>query len=77
MKLSSEQRKDLAGIRKLIKSSEWVDVCQGLALLSATDDPALWALMAEGIGFSAAGRVVLGAGEIKKRVKKRHRDDVV
>ena len=73
MAFSSTQRKALAGIRKLINSSEWADVGQGLALLHATDDPALWALLAEGIRFSAEGRLVLGAGEIKKRVKKDHR----
>ena len=49
MAFSSEQRKSLASIRKLIKSSDWTDVAQGLALLSAIDDSALWALLAEGI----------------------------
>ena len=73
MALSKEQRKSLAGIRKLIKSTAWVDVRQGLVLISAADDPALWAVLAEGVRFSAEGRLLLGEGEIKKRVKKVHR----
>ena len=69
MALIATQRKQLAAIRKLIKSSRWADVKQGLALIESIRDPDLLALLSEGVSVSADGVLSLGEGELKSRVK--------
>ena len=76
MGLSGEQRKQMTGIRKLIKSNDWKDVEQGIALLDGADDMALWDLMTEGVAISGDGTLGISEGEIKKRVKAAHRVSV-
>ena len=75
MKLIPAQRKQLAAARKLLRSSEWPAVQQALALLAASNDPQLWAIMAEGISISSSGRLQVGPGEIRKRTKAANRDN--
>ena len=55
--LTSEQRKQLARIRKLVSYREFGDVEQGIARLDALDAPALWAVFAEGLTVLADGRI--------------------
>ena len=68
-------RSQVAAIRKLIKSAEWDDVAQGIALIAAINEPALWALFASGVVLRE-GRVIIEDGEVKKRVKADHRINV-
>ena len=75
MTLTNAQRKQLTAVRKLIKSADWADVGQGLALLEASRDPALWAVMEEGISINQEV-LMIGDGEIQKRVKAAHRVSV-
>ena len=76
MGLRKEQRKQLAAVRKLIKSTEWADVKHGLGLLEAINDPELWRICAEGVHISSEGKLEIGHGEIKKRVKAAYRKNV-
>ena len=76
MALSTTQRKHLAAIRRLLKSSTWSDVKQGLALLDASDDAEIWEVMSEGISISEDGSLSLAAGEVKARVKVASRENV-
>ena len=75
MSLIPTQRKQLAAVRKLLRSSEWSDVQQALVLLAAGNDPQLWSIMTEGISISSAGRLEIGPGEIRKRTKSANRDN--
>ena len=72
MSLNKEQRKHMASIRKLIKSRDWSDVRQGIALLKSINEPYIWAIMGEGVQISQAGWLELGPGEITKRVRKEY-----
>ena len=63
-------RKQLAQIRKLLGQADAAAVWQGIALLRALDNPALWAMLAEGASVDAEGEVHTPSGsEIHKRVR--------
>ncbi len=63
-------RKQLAELRKLLGQSDAAAVWQGIDLLRALDDPALWATLAEGASVDAEGEVHTPSGsEIHKRVR--------
>jgi len=68
MGLKGEQRKQLAAIRKLIKSKEWADVKQGLALLESVKDEDIWAIFAAGIRLSSDGALMDSSVELRKRM---------
>ena len=55
MGVSTEQRKHLSAIRKLIKSPEWAEVKQGVSLLTSLDDPELGAVFTEGVELCDSG----------------------
>ena len=80
MPLNKEQKKQLAKVRKLLSSSLWADVHQALVILTALNDPQLWALLGKGLSLASSWRssnyIEVGIGEIKTRVKAEHRYSV-
>lgn len=69
--LDATQTTYLARARRLLSQEDWEDVAQGLNLLSALDDPQLWAVVAEGLRVEGerVQHVEIGPGEIRTRVK--------
>ena len=67
-------RKQLAAVRKLIGQDDAKAVQQGLALLEAVNDPAIWTIFADGVHVDKAGMVIIAPGsEVHKRVKASYR----
>jgi predicted DNA-binding WGR domain protein len=63
-------RKQRTEIRKLLGQADAAAVWQGITLLRALDNPALWAMLAEGARVDAEGEVHTSSGsEIHKRVR--------
>ena len=86
--LTPPQKKQLAAVRKLIKSANHQEFKQGLALLNSIDDPSLWSVFSEGIETLLLAKyariwsrnvepevveLVVREGEIQKRVKAANR----
>ena len=76
MQLTKEQRTNLAALRKLIQSSDWSLIEQGMELLKSLKDPVLWGLLEEAISISQDGVLAIGEGEITKRVKSAYRESI-
>ena len=71
MPLDTTQTAYLARARRLLSQEDWEDVAQGLNLLSALDDPQLWAIVADGVrlGGEHFQHLEIRPGEIRTRVK--------
>ena len=71
MPLDATQTTYLAQARRLLSQDDWESVAQGLNLLSALDDPQLWAIVANGVGLGGRHlkHLEIGPGEIRTWVK--------
>ena len=67
------QRRQMASIRKLLRSAEWSEVQQGLALLQALNAPQLWRVIERGLSISEGGSLKISSGEVNTRVRAAHR----
>ena len=70
--LDRAQKRQLTAARKLLKTDDRAQVLQGLQLLVAAADPALWSVLATGLWVDDHGTIQLTPGEITRRVKKDH-----
>ena len=72
--MNAEQQQHLTKIRKLIGSDDPDWVQQGLELLDALEDPALWAVLAAGLSVDGEGNVVIPEdSEVRATVAGAHR----
>ena len=72
--MNAEQKKHLSKLRKLIGSDDLDWVQQGLELLDALEEPALWAIFAAGLSVDGEGKVVIPeGGEVHATVAEAHR----
>jgi len=63
---TDEQSHTCSAIWTLLRQHDLASQQQGIALLRALDDPAIWASLADGLSLDGAGRVVMPAPLTRK-----------